>query len=212
MEEIHREAEKHLGLLHTIAASISRRYYINPLIEHGDLVGFGYFGLVRAVKRFDPTQGFRFSSYAYPCIEKAIVDGLRLMFKEQRLAAKRGEALYIDSLVTRPGKDGGHPESGEVFEDREEFGDRGADAEETVSNLNYRHLLQQLRAELKPQHYEVLYLMAEHKLSFEQISRLLGVDRRVIHQRHLKASRAAQYLLAHQSPKTKPKPHPNPNP
>src|SRR3954463_12345697 len=46
-------------------------------IELGDLMSHGWFGLIDAVGRFDPSAGNKFETYAMQRIRGAILDGLR---------------------------------------------------------------------------------------------------------------------------------------
>lgn len=48
------------------------RYYKNRGVAYHDLVQEGSFGLMKAVKKFDPSRGFRFSTYASWWIRQAI--------------------------------------------------------------------------------------------------------------------------------------------
>lgn len=69
-------AEDHLRLLYAVAnqyRSAARRQGL----EIDDLVNEGSFGLLRAVRDFDPGRGVTFGSYAHPCIEHAILAALR---------------------------------------------------------------------------------------------------------------------------------------
>lgn len=50
------------------------REFFTGAIPFGDLVQEGYLGLLKAVDRFDPEKGFRFSTYAYWWIRRALSD------------------------------------------------------------------------------------------------------------------------------------------
>jgi RNA polymerase sigma factor for flagellar operon FliA len=48
-------------------------------VEQDDLVSDGMFGLMDAVKRFEPARGLSFQTFAVPRIRGAIIDGMRAM-------------------------------------------------------------------------------------------------------------------------------------
>ncbi len=48
-------------------------------VEQGDLVSYGMFGLIDALKKFEPGRGNKFETYAIPRIKGAIIDELRSM-------------------------------------------------------------------------------------------------------------------------------------
>lgn len=58
-----------------LVVSIAKRHQ-NRGIEIPDLVQEGCLGLHRAADLFDPSKGYRFSTYAYPWISQAIVRGI----------------------------------------------------------------------------------------------------------------------------------------
>ncbi|MBV8887680.1 MAG: RNA polymerase sigma factor SigF [Chroococcidiopsidaceae cyanobacterium CP_BM_RX_35] len=65
--------ELHAGLVRKIAHQFSHQC-AEP---YEDLEQIGYFGLIRAVERFDPNQGYAFSSFAVPYIRGEMLHFLR---------------------------------------------------------------------------------------------------------------------------------------
>lgn len=64
-------ATHNLRLVFDIAKR-SRREIEHTTVDLGDLVQAGYLGLLRAVEKFDPTKGFKFSTYATWWIRQAM--------------------------------------------------------------------------------------------------------------------------------------------
>jgi RNA polymerase sigma factor for flagellar operon FliA len=68
--------------------------------ELDDLVAFAYEGLLDARKRFDPSRGVQFKSFAYYRVRGAVVDGVRRMAYLPRRAyarLKAAEALDLEN-------------------------------------------------------------------------------------------------------------------
>jgi len=68
-------AERYIPLVEKIAYSMSTK--LPSWLESGDLLSDGYFGLVDAITKFDPSKGFKFESYASNRIRGEINDQLR---------------------------------------------------------------------------------------------------------------------------------------
>jgi RNA polymerase sigma factor for flagellar operon FliA len=64
-------------LVRAVAKKISNK--LPPNVEFDDLVGYGTFGLIDAIKRFDLERGFKFETFAMKRIQGAIYDGIRAM-------------------------------------------------------------------------------------------------------------------------------------
>jgi len=65
----------HLPLVYTQARWFVKK--IPPQVEFDELVSAGTIGLIEAARKFDPTRGIEFSTYAHPRIRGAICDELR---------------------------------------------------------------------------------------------------------------------------------------
>ena len=53
--------------------------HIGQNVEFDDLVGYGIFGLIDAIEKFDPSKGVKFETYASFRIRGAIIDNIRRM-------------------------------------------------------------------------------------------------------------------------------------
>lgn len=66
---------EHLPLVKQVAGRLAVRLF--SAISTEDLEGWGVFGLIEAVEKYDPAQGTDFKTYAYYRIRGAILDELR---------------------------------------------------------------------------------------------------------------------------------------
>jgi RNA polymerase sigma factor for flagellar operon FliA len=67
--------ERHLPLVRFVAERLART--LPRSVELDDLVGAGTFGLMDAIKGFDPARAVRFKTYAVARVRGAILDALR---------------------------------------------------------------------------------------------------------------------------------------
>lgn len=79
-------------------------------VEFDDLVGFGQFGLLDAIKKFDPAKNVKFKTYAVTRIRGAIYDELRAMDFVPRSVRQKAkeldEAIYrLESKLGRSASD-----------------------------------------------------------------------------------------------------------
>lgn len=68
---------EYAGLVKIVAGRLSM--YLGYNVDYDDLVGYGMFGLIDAVDKFDHTKGVKFETYASFRIRGAILDEIRKM-------------------------------------------------------------------------------------------------------------------------------------
>lgn len=71
------QVERYLPLVKRIAGRLA--ISLPPHVDGDDLIGYGVFGLLDALERFDTGRGVKFETYATLRIRGAMIDGLRAM-------------------------------------------------------------------------------------------------------------------------------------
>lgn len=82
-------------------------------VDIGDLVNAGVLGLMSAIDRFDPAQGFKFETYAVPRIRGAILDSLRALDWVPRRVRSRSRQVQ-DAISALEGELGRTPADDEI--------------------------------------------------------------------------------------------------
>ncbi len=99
---------EYAGLVKIVAGRLS--IYLGYNVEYDDLVGYGTFGLIDAIDKFDYDKGVKFETYASLRIRGAILDQIRKMDwipRTLRQKQKRLDNAYqkIESLYGRVATD-----------------------------------------------------------------------------------------------------------
>lgn len=68
---------EYAGLVKIVAGRLSM--YLGHNVEYDDLVGYGTFGLIDAIDKFDYSKGYKFETYASLRIRGSILDQIRKM-------------------------------------------------------------------------------------------------------------------------------------
>lgn len=92
------------GLVYKLAHKIVRKLKQGSEVE--ELISDGMLGLVKAIDAFDPSRGFKFSTYATPVIRGSIYNGLRRLdwLPERTRAKARNFQKAVDKLSQIQGR------------------------------------------------------------------------------------------------------------
>ena len=101
-------------------------------VEYDDLVGFGIFGLIDAIEKFDPQKNVKFKTYAMTRIRGAIYDELRTLDWVPR-SVRQMARLIEHAIQTIEGK------FGRAATDQEIADELGWDIKDFYTNLNKVH-------------------------------------------------------------------------
>lgn len=126
--------EHYHSLVEREAAKLSRKLPKTVSVE--DLMGYGYFGLIDAVEKFEPERGFKFETYAARRIHGSMLDGLRSADWVPRSVRSRAKTIER-ATVALEAQHGRHPTNAEIAEflDVDEEFVRGAKADVEVGVL-----------------------------------------------------------------------------
>lgn len=81
---------QHQKMVLGLASRLRRELSLSGDLD--DLVAFGFGGLLEAHRRFDPSRGVRFQTFAYHRVRGAMLDGVRRMADLPRRAHERRRA------------------------------------------------------------------------------------------------------------------------
>ncbi len=92
-ENCYRDAivEKYAPLVKYVAGKIAMK--LPASIEFDDLVGYGIFGLFDAIKKYEPSKGNKFNTYATLRINGTIIDELRAIDRVPRTVRKMAKQI-----------------------------------------------------------------------------------------------------------------------
>lgn len=99
---------EYAGLVKIVAGKLSM--YLGHNVEYDDLVGYGTFGLIDAIDKFDSRKEVKFETYASLRIRGAILDQIRKMDWIPRTVRQRQRQIdaamkEIESTMGRPATD-----------------------------------------------------------------------------------------------------------
>ncbi len=172
MEYTEQDILDNMGLVIWVAQRMRARL-VNHVFGMDDLISEGTIGLMKALDRFDPEQGFKFSAYGVPMIKGAMYRGARNSNRQHWNARARGVKVVTFSMHR-------------TFEDEDslinEFTDEGKSAAESFNSASADAALRRLKKSLTSRQYEVAELMIRGGLNQAEIGQLLGLTRQAVNQ------------------------------
>ncbi len=105
--------EHYHSLVEREASKLARR--LPKTVSVQDLMGYGYFGLIDAVEKFEPQRGFKFETYAARRVHGSILDGLRSADWVPRSVRSRAKEIE-KATVALEAQNGSHPSNAEIAE------------------------------------------------------------------------------------------------
>ncbi|KAL4425143.1 hypothetical protein ABPG77_008248 [Micractinium sp. CCAP 211/92] len=108
---MNRREAKDLLMQHNVRLVINvAKRYANNGIDLGDLIPEGMVGLSKSLDRFEPSKGFKFSTYAHWWIRQSISRAVCDQSRDVRLPSHVCEILYrinraINTMMEQPGRD-----------------------------------------------------------------------------------------------------------
>ena len=171
------EVESYMPLVYKIANQVQRQ--VRGQAEREDLVSWGTTGLLEAMKRFDPEQGAKLSTFAYYRIRGAMLDGIgktaplsRKCYRNARAAGDK-HAIYRDDCQAE-----------EIIDPR-----KGVSPEDLAENQQMRALLHGAIERLSD---EEQHLVRKHYFGGETLKKAgqaLGISKSWACRSHAKAIR-----------------------
>jgi len=170
MERTEQDILDNMGLVIWVAKLLRTRL-VNHVFGWDDLVSEGTFGLMKALDRFDPEPGYKFSAYGVPMIKGAMYRGARNANKQHWNAHARGEKVITFSM---------HRTTELEDEIINEMNDHGRAAAESLGSAESATILRRLKKSLTSRQYDVAELMIRDELNQAEIARVLGLSRQAV--------------------------------
>ena len=170
MEYTEQDILDNMGLVVWVAQRMKSRL-VTSVYGWDDLVSEGTFGLIRALKRFDPEPGYKFSAYGVPMIKGAMYRGARNANRAHWNAHARGEKVVTFSL---------HRTNEEGCELIDLLDDAGRGEATCLDTATTDAVLRRLKKSLSSRQYDVAELMIRDELNQAEIARVLGLTRQAV--------------------------------
>ena len=195
---------EYAGLVKIVAGRLGM--YLGYTVEYDDLVGYGIFGLIDAIDKFELSKGVKFETYASLRIRGAIIDQIRKMDWIPRTIRQKQKKIEtaMQELERELGRT---PNSEELAEYLEEGSDvhtepsgrpRFDQPEQVVDRQETKRILAEAIDKLTEKEQKVIALYYFEELTLKEISNVLEVSESRVSQLHTKALKKMKERLGDQ--------------
>lgn len=185
------DIEKNMGLVHIVAQRM--RHLSRGLMSYEDLISEGVIGLIKALERFDPKRGFKFSSFAVSYIRGFMLQGhrnLHLEFWKAKDSRYEIPSTTISIYRSTPGQ---APDQELAYIPG--LHDRGAGSASSISSAHNAMIWERVLPLLTKRQREVVLLMLAG-VPQKEIAPKFGVSRQAVSQAYQKAIKTAKTYFA----------------
>ncbi len=173
--------DQYANLVHYVTRQVYK--FDTPLYDYDDLYSVGYLGLMDAAKKYDPSRGVKFSTFAVPRIRGAITDEIRRLNK-----ASRGKnPPKMESI------EGNRNENDKPIA---ELADRGLSPLDKTILKDQRLELMKTIARLTEMERQVIYLYYYKGYNMRKIADMIGRTEGRVSQVHSQAIKRLRNRLA----------------
>ena len=206
---------EYAGLVKIVAGRLGM--YLGYTVEYDDLVGYGIFGLIDAIDKFELSKGVKFETYASLRIRGAIIDQIRKMDwiprtirQKQKKIETAMQAEYLEVTVEEVEQMISQANLSSLIS-LDEYLEQGSDVytepsgrprfdqpEQVVDRQETKRILAEAIDKLTEKEQKVIALYYFEELTLKEISNVLEVSESRVSQLHTKALKKMKERLGDQ--------------
>ena len=172
-------------LVKVVAGRLSM--YLGYNVEYDDLVGYGIFGLIDAIDKYDAGKDVKFETYASLRIRGSILDQIRKIAFEIGITEEELSAWQSQLKITNIVSLNEYVEQGSEPVMDAHGNSHFIQPEEKIQENELKKVLKETLGLLTEKERRVIELYYYEELTLKEISRVLGVTESRISQLHTKA-------------------------
>jgi RNA polymerase sporulation-specific sigma factor len=159
----------HIRIVLKLAKKYHRKITVPTSLYFADFVSWGTMGLIHAIENFIPSKGWKFSTYAFNCVQGYILTGVR-KFAGINSSGNEKQRFFHSSMIALT------PEL------EQHLGFRDTDLFERIEEEHSREMMSQFKSTLDERETRVLTMRYEVGMTYAEIGFQLQVTRERVRQ------------------------------